>query len=114
MELFTRAQFALLLQNGEAFDADPDFNPKPIVKLFNPVGSATWLIASVDPNNSDIAFGLCDLGMGCPELGSVSIEELSNVKGPLNLGIERDIHWQADKTLGEYADEARQHRRIVA
>jgi len=114
MELFTRAQFALLLQNGEAYNADPDFNPKPIVKLFNPVGSATWLIASVDPNNPDIAFGLCDLGMGCPELGSVSIEELSNVKGPLNLGIERDIHWQADKTLGEYADEARQHRRIVA
>ena len=114
MELFTRAQYALLLLNGEAFDADPDFNPKPIVKLFNPVGAATWLIASVDPNNPDIAFGLCDLGMGCPELGSVSIEELSNYKGPLNLGIERDIHWQADKTLGEYADEARQHRRIVA
>jgi len=114
MELFTRAQFALLLLNGEAFDADPDLNPKPIVKLFNPVGAATWLIASVDPNNPDIAFGLCDLGMGCPELGSVSIEELSNVKGPLNLGIERDIHWQADKTIGEYADEARQHRRIVA
>ena len=114
MELFTRAQFALLLLNGEAFNADPDFNPKPIVKLFNPVGAATWLIASVDPNDPDITFGLCDLGMGCPELGSVSIEELSNVKGPLNLGIERDIHWQADKTLGEYADEARQHRRIVA
>jgi len=114
MELFTRAQFALLLLNGEAFDADPDFNPKPIVKLFNPVGAATWLIASVDPNNPDTAFGLCDLGMGCPELGSVSIEELSNYKGPLNLGIERDIHWQADKTLGKYADEARQHRSIVA
>jgi hypothetical protein len=52
--------------------------------------------------------------MGCPELGSVSIEELSNFKGPLNLGIERDIHWQANKTLGEYATEARQHRQIVA
>jgi len=114
MELFTRAQFALLLQNGEAYNADPDFNPKPIVKLFNPVGAATWLIASIDPNNPDIAFGLCDLGLGCPELGSVSIEELSNVKGPLNLGIERDIHWQANKTLGEYATEARQHQRIVA
>lgn len=114
MKLFTREQFALLLLNGEAFDADPDFNPKPIVKLFNPVGSATWLIASVDPNNPDIAFGLCDLGMGFPELGSVSIEELSNVKGPLNLGIERDIHWQATKSLNDYADEARMHRQIVA
>lgn len=114
MILFTQAQFALLLQNGEAYNADPDFNPKPIVKLFNPVGSATWLIASVEPDSPDVAFGLCDLGMGCPELGSVSIEELSNFKGPLNLGIERDIHWQANKTLGEYAAEARQHRQIVA
>jgi len=114
MELFTRAQFALLLQNGAAYDADPNFNPQPVVKLFNPVGSATWLIASVEPDNPDIAFGLCDLGMGFPELGSVSIEELSNYKGTLNLGIERDLNWEASKTLGEYADEARQHRQIVA
>jgi len=114
MILFTRAQFALLLQNGEAYNADPDFNPKPLVKLFNAIGSATWLIASVDPNNPDFAFGLCDLGMGCPELGSVSIEELSNYKGSLNLGIERDLHWEANKTLSEYATEARQHRQIVA
>ena len=114
MNLFTRKQFALLLKNGEAYDADPDFNPQPVVKLFNPVGAATWLIASVEPDNPDIAFGLCDLGMGFPELGSVSIEELSNYKGPLSLGIERDLHWEADKTLGEYADIARQHQQIVA
>lgn len=41
MILFTRAQFALLLKNGAAYDADPDFNPQPVVKLFNPVGVAT-------------------------------------------------------------------------
>ena len=114
MELFTRTQFAKLLRNGQKYNDDPDFNPKPVVKLFNPVGAATWLIASVEPDNPDIAFGLCDLGMGFPELGSVSIEELSNYKGPLNLGIEREFHWEANKTLGEYADEARQHRQIVA
>jgi len=110
----TKSKRAELLQNGEAYNADPDFNPKPIVKLFNPVGSATWLITSVNPNNPDLAFGLCDLGMGCPELSSVSIEELSNYKGPLNLGIERDVHWQANKSLSEYATEARQHQQIVA
>ena len=101
-------------ENGQKYNDDPDFNPKPVVKLFNPVGAATWLIASVEPDNPDIAFGLCDLGMGFPELGSVSIEELSNYKGPLSLGIERDLHWEANKTLGEYADKARQHRQIVA
>ena len=114
MELFTRTQFAILLQNGQKYNDDSDFNPKPVVKLFNPVGAATWLIASVDPDYPDLAFGLCDLGMQCPELGSVSIEELSNYKGPLSLGIERDLHWEANKTLSEYADEARQHQQIVA
>lgn len=28
-------------------------------------------------------------------------------KGPLGIGIERDVHFQADKTLSEYATEAR-------
>ena len=90
MELITREQFALLLLNGEAQKADPDdFDPKPVVKLFNPVGAGTWLLTSVDPQDPDIAYGLCDLGMQSPELGTVSIEELSNFKGPLQLGIER-------------------------
>ena len=115
MELITRAQFAQLLVNGEAFKADPDdFDPKPIVKLFNPVGAGTWLLTSVDPQDPDIAYGLCDLGMQSPELGTVSIEELTNFKGALQLGIERDRHWQADKTLGQYAQEARAIGNIVA
>lgn len=115
MELITREQFALLLLNGEAQKADPDdFDPKPVVKLFNPVGAGTWLLTSVDPQDPDIAYGLCDLGMQSPELGTVSIEELSNFKGPLQLGIERDIHWEANKTLSEYAQEARLARNIVA
>ncbi len=40
-------------------------------------------------------FGLCDLG--CPELGYVSLNEMEAVKGPLGLGIERDLHWKAKK-----------------
>ena len=115
MELITRAQFAQLLLNGEAQVADPDnFDPKPVIKLFNPVGAGTWLLASVDPQYPDIAYGLCDLGMQSPELGTVSIEELTHFKGVLQLGIERDIHWLADKTLNEYAEQARLARNIVA
>ncbi len=48
MELFTRTHFTKLLENGQSYNDDPDFNPKPVVKLFNPVGAATWLIASVE------------------------------------------------------------------
>ena len=59
-------------------------------------------------------FGLCDLGMECPELGRVSLNELMSVKGRLGLGIERDLWFKADKTIGEYAEEARKGGRIKA
>jgi Protein of unknown function (DUF2958) len=60
------------------------------------------------------AFGLCDLGMGGPELGYVSLVELAGVRGKLGLPIERDLHFEADKSISAYAEEARQLRRIVA
>ncbi|TIS18332.1 MAG: DUF2958 domain-containing protein [Mesorhizobium sp.] len=30
-------------------------------------------------------FGLCDLGLGCPEIGSVSLSELSSLRGQRGL-----------------------------
>lgn len=95
-------------KDGETIDF------KPVVKLFNPGGAATWLLTELDPDESDIAFGLCDLGMGSPELGSVRISELEEYKGLLGIGIERDLYFQAEKTLSEYADEARIHQQIIA
>lgn len=47
--------------------------------------------------------------MGRPELGTVRISEIESVRlmgGAL--GIERDCHWTADKTLSAYADETRE------
>jgi hypothetical protein len=51
--------------------------------------------------------------MGEPELGYVSLTELRTVRGKLGLPIERDEHFDADKTLSAYAEEARQHGGIV-
>ena len=78
---------------------------KPVVKLFG--GSAcTWLLSELDPE-SNVAFGLCDLGFGTPELGYVSLDELKALKfPPFGLPIERDMHWEANKTLIGYAKEA--------
>ena len=68
------------------------------LKFFDPCGAATWYIADaelVKDGEGDIVdlrmFGLCDLGMGYPELGYVMLSELASVRGPLGLGIERDI-----------------------
>ena len=80
--------------NGETIDLEP------VVKFFNP--------------DDGIAFGLCDLGFGSPELGYVSVDELAVVKVGFGLGIERDRHFTAKKTLGEYAAEAREKGSISA
>jgi hypothetical protein len=93
-------------------DQEPeDF--QPVVKLFCPWGAATWLLTELDPDDPDIAFGLCDLGMGFPELGSVSLSELSSICGPGGLRIERDLYFTLSKTLQGYAEEARRAGRIV-
>jgi hypothetical protein len=51
--------------------------------------------------------------MGEPELGYVSLVELQSVRGKLGLPIERDRHFLADKSISAYAEEAREHGRIV-
>jgi hypothetical protein len=53
------------------------------------------------------------LGLICPELGYVSLTELRSVRGKLGLPIERDLHFEADKPISAYADEARNHGHII-
>ncbi len=67
-----------------------------------------------DPYDEDTAFGLCDLGLGCPELGRVSLTELSAVRGRLGLPVERDRHFKADKPLSAHAEVAQTSGRIIA
>jgi Protein of unknown function (DUF2958) len=101
MTLITKALTDQLLANGRAQRAamdngDDALDFKPVVKLFTPDAQCTWLLTELDPDGratslrapiqdvsagprseqdcevSGLAFGLCDLGMGEPELGYVS------------------------------------------
>lgn len=117
--LLTDDDRARLRANGELQrqrqrdDPDTSVDFVPLVKLFTPDAGCTWLLSELDPDDPDIAFGLCDLGLGCPELGYVSLGELATVRGHLGLPIERDLYFEATKTLAEYADEARANGRIL-
>jgi Protein of unknown function (DUF2958) len=113
MKLLTNAQHAQLIENGERRKVDDNFDPPPVVKLFTPDASCTWLLTEIDPEDTDRAFGLCDLGLGFPELGYVSLRELLTVRGNLGLAIERDLYFAADGTLSAYADNARLRGRII-
>ena len=109
MELLTDELKEQLLANGRqqapvrGTDAEIDFFP--VVKLFTPDAGASWLLSEIDPDEPDLAFGLCDLGLGFPELG-FRLSELTALRGHLGLPIERDLHFTPTKPLSAYASEA--------
>lgn len=114
MKLITDAQRAQLLAHGTVTASGGTHDPLPVVKLFTPDANATWLLTEIDPADPDLAFGLCDLGLGCPELGSVRLSEIAAVRGKFGLPVERDLHFQADRPLSAYAEEALAHGGIRA
>ena len=88
---------------------EPD--PIPVVRFFNPIGSATWLATEIDEDG--MLFGLADLGFGCPELGSFALSELESVRLAFGLGIERDLHFKGRFGLSVYAEAARRAGSLV-
>lgn len=108
MKLLTKSIHERLLRNGqirlaleEEGKAEADFYP--VVKLFTPDAACTWLLTELDPEDLDIAFGLCDIGLGCAELGSVRISELESIRGRFGLPVERDRHFTPFATISVYA-----------
>lgn len=110
IDLLGREAVEQLLANGreqaplKGTREERDF--PPVCKLFLPWTSGTWILTEMEEGG--LAFGLADLGFGTPELGYISIDELLEIRGPGGLRVERDIHWEADKPLSEYATESRQ------
>lgn len=82
---------------------------RPAARLFTPDGGAVWLLSELDPD-AGIAYGLCDPGLGYPELGYVSPGELEALAGPM--GLETDLRFEAEHTLSGYAERARIAGRI--
>ncbi len=109
MNLLTKAQLEQLLANGRNRDQDH----RPVVKLFTPDANCTWLVSEIDPEEPEIAFGLCDLGQGFPELGCVSLAELRCLRGNLGLPVERDLSFTAEHPMSVYAEAARQAEAIT-
>ncbi|HTN46361.1 MAG TPA: DUF2958 domain-containing protein [Flavipsychrobacter sp.] len=111
-DFFTEEQYKRLLSNGSPENRDQDH--APVVMLTLPFTACVWLLSEIDPEDPDIAFGLCDLGMGFPELGSVSISELQTVKNPVfKLPVINDPRFKAAYPMSAYAAAARDQQEIV-
>ena len=115
MKLITNPIRQALLKNGALSAAGEDTSDlRPVLKLFTPWGGATWLITECDPEEEGRLFGLCDLGLGFPEFGYVSLPELEALRGPAGLRVERDRHFTPTMSLTAYADAARVAGHIAA
>jgi len=118
MKLLTNAMRERLIANGFAQAAvkgtPQELDLVPVCRLFNPVGAGTWLLTEIQPGEPDVGWGLCDLGVGSPEFGTVSLSELASVRHPfLGLGIERDLYWRPRGPLSLYIAEATKAGRIA-
>ena len=118
MTLLTPDIEARLLENGRkqapVRGTKDEIDFQPVVKLFAPGAGCTWLLTEIDPDHTDVAFGLYCLGKGHPTLGSVRLSEIAAVRGNLGLSVERDLWFEADKPLSAYAKEAARLERINA
>ena len=108
--------FATLRENSK-HRRRKDHDPQPVVHLYLTESRHQWLLTEID--DDDIAFGLCDLGMGFPELGCVDLHEvlaaamsISNERC-CNLELRHNPAFRAVAPLSEYAEQARRAQRIV-
>jgi hypothetical protein len=102
LPLTTTDERAQLLANGTARAAGHSIDPLPVVRLFTPDAHATWLLAALDPADGDSAWGLIDLGIGMPELGTVKLSDLAGIVGPRRRPILRDQYFHASRPISEY------------
>lgn len=109
MRLITDEQRARLRAHAD----QPDNDPFPVVKFYNPAGPATWLAAELGPDG-DTLFGLADLGFGCPELGYFPLGQIERLHLPFGLRIERDRAFTTAFPLSVWADEARRLGSLLA
>ena len=127
MKLMTKEiQNKLIKQNKESVsncEVNWSRKHKPWLKLFVgiPGGSAcVWLISEYDPDTG-MCFGLCDLGLGLPEMGYVSLDELKNFALPPQEKpqifypfVKRDKFFVPNSPLWHYYIVAKEERRIIA
>ncbi len=100
--LTTADERAQLLANGEARAAGQHIDPLPVVRLFTPDAHATWVLAALDPTDGDTAWGLIDLGIGMPELGTVKLSDLAAIVGPHQKPVLRDLYFRASRPMSDY------------
>jgi hypothetical protein len=73
-------------------------DPVAVLKFFDPCGRYTLYVleGSRQQDGDLLLFGFCvsPLGPDCDELGYATLSQLEGIRGPLGLGIERDLYFK--------------------
>lgn len=84
----------------------------PACLLALPFSDCFWLLTEIDNDDENVAFGLCDLGLGFPELGSVWLPELRGLNmGPLS--VQQVAAFSTTRTLSWWTREARSRQSLA-
>jgi len=101
-DLLTAEQRKQLLVNGAARNDDPERDFVPLVLITVPGTHIRWLIAAIDPEEPDVAWGVGDLGLGAVEVGTVYLTQL--FKPPAaHLKVVNTPNFVGQYTTSEYA-----------
>lgn len=102
MELMTKEIEEKLERTGLFPEIDDLFEAEVIVKYFNPCGAGTWLVIGGERVEDDWElYGYATIGYEW-EWGSFMLNEMKSYRGPLLIGIERDLYC-AGKCVRELA-----------
>ncbi|WP_255717390.1 DUF2958 domain-containing protein [Dyadobacter fanqingshengii] len=104
----------IMIHNAQEVQSDLAKDHAPVVKLHSKYGKAIWLLSELDATNN-IAFGLCDLGQGKPELSYVSITDLESIKHarlrvPM---VEIDPAFDGKYPMSVYLEAAKANKRVT-
>lgn len=113
MSLLTQAQSAQLLANGCALAEDRSFDPLPVAKLFLPDAKVCWVLGWIDPDTPDIAFGLCDTGLGLACVTPIELSALQTIQGPQGCRVVADHSFVPRYTLAKYVSQARRDGHVI-
>jgi len=109
--LLGAARLAALRENSKHCHKQ-GHDPQPVAHLYLPGSNHQWLLTELHTHD-DVAFGLCDLGAGFPELGYVDLREVLAATASVNAELRCNPAFRAVAPLSEYAEQARRAQRIV-
>jgi hypothetical protein len=99
MRLMTKA---IIKQAQKQYPIGGDLDQQKVVaKFFDPCGSWIWYVMNQDPEDPDYLWGIVKGDV--VEIGSFSLSDLQEYKGPYSIGIERDRSFRPQPAHEIYA-----------